>query len=309
MKKLIAYLFVGSILISACDKIDNPIPSDATQSIGGGDVEFIPEPSLGLDDSTKVLAFINNGTWTEKKAADNSSQKFIVLEEFTGHECIFCPAGTREILRLDELFGDQLIPVGIHAGGFARPRSSGTKYRTDFRVDGNHGEDYLAAFNPGNAYPRGMVNRKGGNSTGSSQWGIDINAIKDDAPIASLKLTNYLDEAAGNLRVNLEIEWLQASTESYKLQLYLVEDHIIDWQKDGSDEISDYDHRHVLRQVVNNTFGKTLKPVAVGETETIEYILPVNSAWKKEDLESVAFIFNADPASYEVVQGNAAHIK
>lgn len=309
MKKLIISLFVGSLLFAACDQIENPIPKDATQSIGGGDVEFIPETSLGLDDSTKILDFIANGNWTEIEAPDNSAQKFIVLEEFTGHECIFCPAGTREIIRLDDIFGDQLIPVGIHAGGFARPRSSGSKYRTDFRVDGEHGEDYLLEFNPGNAYPRGMVNRKGRNSTGSSQWGIDINSIKDDTPIASLKLTNYFDESAEVLRVNLEIEWLQSSTEEFNLQLYLVEDHIIDWQKDGSNELSDYDHRHVLRQVVNGTFGKPLEAATAGEVEKIEYILPVNTAWKRDDLESVAFIFNRDPSSYEVVQANAAYIK
>lgn len=312
MKKT-GYFFIAFIFLAlySCDEIDNPIPSNLGQTISGGDIDFIPEPELGLEDSASIAQFIDSLTWIETNAPDNSTQRFMVLEEFTGHECIFCPEGTREIVRLDGIYGDQLIPVGIHAGGFAVPRGFGRKFTTDFRPAGMHGEDYLAEFNPNNAYPRGMVNRINGASVGQSQWGQDISLFAGNQPAVVLKLTNYLpeDTATNIIRANMEIEWLQSLSEEYSLQVYLVEDHIVDWQKDGSIEIEDYDHRHVLRKVINDTFGKTLDMPQAGQKQNIQYIFSFDRSWKRDDLEVVAFIFNKDPSSYEIIQGNAAYVK
>jgi hypothetical protein len=309
MKKILLVIVAIAPFLWNCDEIDNPIPEGLGQSIKGDSVEYIVDADLSLSDSTAIANFIKNTTWVKHEAPDNSSERFIVLEEFTGHTCIFCPAGTREILRLDSIYKEQLIPVGIHAGGFAVPRSSGTKYRTDFRVEGGHGETYLQAFNPGNAYPRGMVSRLGATSVSSNQWSQDIASIKDDAPSAKLGLTTYLGPDTNIIRANIRIEWLQTLPDNYKLQVYLVEDHITDWQKDGAQEIPDYDHRHVLRKVVNDTWGKSLQSAVSGEKELIEYIFPYKkNEWKASDMEVVVFIFNDDPNSYEVIQANASYL-
>jgi hypothetical protein len=308
-----------SFSFSSCDKIDDPFPKDLGNSltISAADsatldinTEYIVDPSLNISTVTALLELIKSNTWGDTlKGPDNSTQRFIVLEEFTGHKCIFCPLGTREIIRLDGLLGDQLIPIAIHAGDFAKPEVGTNKYTTDFRPEGGHGETYLTTFNPGNAYPRGMVSRLGGTSKSANSWEPDINLIKNAVPLATIKLTNYYSSASNLLRINIEIIWQSSSSENYNLQVMVLEDHIIDWQKDMALEISNYDHRHVLRKVVNDTFGKSLKAAFAGSVEKIEYILPLDPNWKATDIESVVYIFNSDVTSYEVMQANAAYIE
>ena len=313
MSQMKTKLFFGSIFLalffSACEKIEDPFPRELGQSIFLNNIEYIVDQSLDVGTTNELNNFIENSTWTSISAPDNSETRFVLLEEFTGHKCTFCPRGTREIVRLDGELGDTLIPVGIHAGGFALPNIGASSYFTDFRVEGGHGETYNNLFQV-SSYPSGVVSRLG-NATGSDQWSIDINSLKNEKPKVALQMTNYyaLIGQKPVIRSNISITWLKTLPEDYNLQLYLLEDHIIDWQLDLGTDKSDYDHRHVLRKVINDTFGKALENAIIGETETIEYIFEFDPAWKADDIEVVAFIFKNDDTDKEVVQANATYIK
>tara|TARA_R110002072_G_scaffold13368_8_gene56029 strand:- start:327 stop:1250 length:924 start_codon:yes stop_codon:yes gene_type:complete len=303
--KILNLFFLLSIAFIACDEVDDPFPENVGISFSlDGNTEYIVEPDLGVSSEADLINLITQTRWDSSESPDNSNQRFMVLEEFTGHTCIFCPAGTKEILRLDSIYGDQLIPVGIHAGGFAVP--SPPPYTYDFRVEGGHGEIYLTTFNPGNAYPRGMVSRLTGRSVSSANWAIQINQLKNDAPKVKLAIKNYYSDSLKILRMQIDFEWLSDLSEDYNLQVYLVEDNIIAWQKDGNKEIEDYNHRFVLRKVVNDTYGKSLETAVNGQKKSIQYITSVKSEWDVQNLSSVAFIFNSAESSYEIIQGNTA---
>lgn len=309
MKRIVLFSLSISLLISACDKVKDPFEGVTGQSFSFEDgVEYITETSLGINDTAALRAFINDNNWQSKNAPDNSSTRFITLEEFTGHTCTFCPDGTREIVRLDGIYGDQLIPISIHAGTFANPAPNGSKYTTDFRVPEGRGETYRTTFNV-SGYPSGIVSRIRTNASGKDTWAQDINAIKNDAPKAELKMTNYYSSSVNAVRSQIDITWKETLPDDYNLQLFLVEDNIVDWQLDNGVEIENYNHRHVLRKVINDTFGKALAKGVNGESVSFQYIFSVNPGWKPDDLEVVAFIFNRDANSYEVIQANAAHVK
>ncbi|MFT6165405.1 MAG: hypothetical protein ACJAV5_000346 [Vicingaceae bacterium] len=309
MKKISLILLFFTVLF-ACDKIDDPIPATAGDTFElDGDTEFIVDPTLNIDNADALLDFISNRTWDTVTSPDNSLQRFAVLEEFTGHTCNNCPDGARRIEQLVGVYGDQLIPIAIHASNqFAVPYTTGDKYRSDHRVEGGHGEIYLNDLNIG-ALPQGIVSRSTRRGSQINQWESDFLAIKDDRPIASLKINSFYSGSDTLVRVQIEVEWLIASTETYNLQLHLLESNIIDWQMDGALDVPDYNHKHMLRKVVNGTYGKELKPVAVGEIEKIQYITTFKSAFKPDNMEVVAFVFNSDPSSYEIIQGNAVHLK
>ena len=318
-------IFIALLSFSACEVIDDPIPANAEDNLQIGaigadsarlfdslgifaDTDYKIDQALNLDDTDSLISFILNNTWAISTAPDNSNRRFITLEEFTGHECIFCPLGTKEIIRLDTIFKEQLVPIAIHAGGFARPRQSGDKFTTDFRVEGGHGELYQQEFNPGNAYPRGMVSRL--RSTGNAGWEADINSIAADSPIAELKLTSYYSNNANVVRAQIQVIPLVPSSESFSLQVFLKEDNIVDWQKDAFSnpvDIEFYNHRHTLRKVVNGTWGLNLPNWQVGDTLSYQYVTTVDPNWKPQDLEVVCFIFDNDQSSYEVMQANAAY--
>ena len=311
MKNILSFLSLILIITSiSCDKVDDPFPSELGKSIYLKDTEYIVDKVLGVGNTNQLNSFIDDNTWESSSAPDNSSTKFVLLEEFTGHKCTFCPRGTREIIRLDGIYGDTLIPVSIHAGSFAIPEINTGKFFTDFRVEGGHGETYIGLFKT-STYPSGVINRVG-DASNKDDWDLKIKTSKSNNPAAILKMTNYYSSAASAVRSEIEITWLKNKTEDLNLQLYLLEDHILDWQKDVDatpEANSTYDHRHLLRKVINDTFGKDLQKLAVGETEKITYIFSVNGAWKPDDLEVVAFIFNNDVNNRNVLQANAAHVK
>lgn len=303
-------LFLLFVTLSSCDKIDDPIPATAGDTFElDGDTEYIVDPSLNIADANELLDFISSRDWDTVTSPNNSLQRFAVLEEFTGHTCNNCPDGARRIEQLVGVYGDQLIPIAIHASNqFATPYPSGDKFRSDHRVEGGHGEIYLNDLNIG-ALPQGIVSRSTRRGSQINQWEPDFLAIKDDNPIASLKVTSLYSGSDTLVRVQIEVEWLIASTETYNLQLHLLESGIIDWQKDGALDVPDYNHKHMLRKVVNGTYGKELKPVAIGEVEKIQYITTFKPSFKPENMEVVAFVFNSDPNSYEIIQGNAVELK
>tara|TARA_B110000503_G_C7165149_1_gene421505 strand:+ start:2459 stop:3391 length:933 start_codon:yes stop_codon:yes gene_type:complete len=309
MKK-ISSIFLLFLALNGCDKIDDPIPATAGDTFQlDGDTEFIVDPTLNIDDATALLDFISNKTWDTVTSPDNSLLRFAVLEEFTGHTCNNCPDGARRIEQLVGVYGDQLIPIAIHASNqFAAPYPSGSKFRSDHRVEGGYGDIYLNDLNIG-ALPQGIVSRSTRRGSQINQWESDFLAIKDDTPLASLKINSFYSGTDTLVRVQIEVEWLTNSTETYNLQLHLLESNIIDWQKDGALDVPDYNHKHMLRKVVNGAYGKQLKPAVAGDIEKIQYITAFNSKFKPENMEIVAFVFNSDPSSYEIIQGNAVHLK
>lgn len=311
MKKIILILTVLFIGIQACDKIDDPIPADAGSSISGGGldstIEYIVDPSLAINNSTDLINLLSANSWDTLEGPDNSSQRFVILEEFTGHTCRACPDGARKIKQLVDTLGNQLIPIAIHATeNFAAPQPNGNMYTTDFRVKGGHGEIYLQELNI-QALPQGIVSRSTSSGRQINQWEGDINAIKNDAPKAIVSLKNYSTTNDTLVRVQVKIEWLETSSINYNLQVQLLESKVIDWQLDGSTNVPDYEHNFILRKVVNGTYGLPLQPAVVGNTETIEYITTYESAWNVNNMESVVFVFDSDPNNnYEVIQANSA---
>ena len=304
----ISVLLALQLFFLGCEKVDDPYPVNDGQSIPYQGTEYIIDTEFEIGNTTQLITFIDNNNWESLTSPNNSNQRFILLEEFTGQKCTFCPDGTREIIRLDTIFKEVLIPVAIHAGTFAEPQDpSSGKYTTDFRVDGGHSEDYLNQFNPGKAFPRGTVSRfDNGSVSGPAAWEGQINSLKSESPIASLTINNHYSPNQNAVRVQIDLEWLTNTTEEYNLQVYLAEDHIIDWQLDNGVAVPNYDHRHVLRKVVNGTWGKSIGQAIQGETISIQYITRVDADWKANDMESIAFIYKND--GYEVMQANAAYI-
>lgn len=304
MNKNIFFALIFSILFIACDKVDDPLANSSDSFSLADGVEYVVDPDLGLTTQQSLIDFISNNTWDTTNSTINTNKRNVLIEEFTGHRCTFCPNGTREIERLINLYGDQIIAIAIHAGSFAK--LAPPDFTTDFRVPGGHGETYQGDFNV-SGYPSGVISRLS-NAQGLAQWETLITSIKDDTPLAEIKITNYYSSSVNAVRSQVEVKWKQTLTENHNLQLQLIEDHIIDTQLDGSTKVPNYDHRHVLRKVINDTYGKSLKAATIDETETFQYIFPVDTAWNADNMEVVAFTFKNETNSKEVLQVAHAHI-
>lgn len=288
MKKIIIPVIASIILIYGCDKVDNPIPITEEAPIVSGDIIW--------DDSLFVES--------------NSTLRKIVLEEFTGHTCSQCPTGSLKIEQLLTTYGDQLIPVSIHAGFFAQPYAAGTgKFETDHRTDIGEAFNNFSLFAPA-SYPAGMVNRIELNNkitNGKDDWETIILQIQNDVPKVKLNITSLYNDSERIIKEIIGTEWLNTETSNYKLQVYLVENHIIDWQKDGPTDVATYDHKHVMRKALNSDFGTVLPSSNIGDTDSLEILFQIPTEWNVDNCSIIAHVYDA--VTYEIIQAEEIHIK
>ena len=92
--------------------------------------------------------------------------KNVILEEFTGISCVYCPAGHLIGQNLHDANPNDVFLINIHTGGYASPQGTGTDFNTPFG-------SALANQSGLCGYPAGTVNRRdftanGWNQTSSS---------------------------------------------------------------------------------------------------------------------------------------------
>ena len=201
-----------------------------------------------------------------------NSDKKVLIEDFTGHLCTNCPDAAREISAINDLYPGQIIALAIHTGiTFARPYSaSQIDYQYDFRT--KWGEEWDNIFGVSDlGLPRGLVNRIGGQTPtlGKDEWAEAVaNELKKEI---SFKIN--ISSNSESITVTSDIQ--KNINGNFNLVICLVESNIFNWQKDGVDNVENYEHNHVLRSVLmDNTFSSAIN-LAAGEQiiNTIEYDL------------------------------------
>lgn len=230
--------------------------------------------------------------------------RYILLEEFTGHLCSNCPDAARHIQYLDSIHGTKLIAIAFHSGSFAVPHyPPDSTYLTDFRT--SEGNTYTADFAVwGN--PSGMVNRKKDANEErvfqKSDWENAISNFLNDSAIVGLSVSNFYSSGQRLLTSKIKIKWLTNDPGTYKLQAYLIEDHVIDWQLDGTYNNPNYDHRHVFRKALNGNWGEEIPAAIENDSTSFEYSITLSNSWNADNCEVVAFLYNSSTSSYEIIQ-------
>ncbi|MCB0401495.1 MAG: Omp28 family outer membrane lipoprotein [Flavobacteriales bacterium] len=278
MKKIFIPLLTAlTVVFVGCDKIDNPIPSG-----------FVSTEGLQWDDSSY--------------AETNNSVRNFVLEEFTGQLCSNCPLAHKEIERLDSIYTTQFMAISYHQGAFANPNNGAPN---DFRTV--EGDDYAIAFTVGN-WPSGTLSRlNNGSAVSVSQWDVDIQSIKNDAPKVKMGLSVLYNDSLRTAKAIITTEWLSTEAGNYQVQLQLVEDSITAYQLDGTTHVQNYIHRHLFRKSLNGTWGTTIPSSNLGDIDTQEFAIALDPTWNKDQCFVVAYVYKAAP-NYEVLQAEELHL-
>lgn len=209
------------------------------------------------------------------------AKRVVLLEDFTGQQCVNCPKGSEVIEQLQAAYPDNVIAVGIHGGplGF-KGNSKNIGLATDL------GDEYYNYWQL-EYQPVGLIDRHG--ATNYTDWAARVkDELQKESPI-EMVLSATLD---GNMVVVTVSEKALSAGVNGKLQAWLIEDGITALQKmpDGSVN-RDYVHNHVLRAAVNGTWGEPCAP-REGETLTQTYKQPVDASWNTDNLSIVAFVYN-----------------
>mgnify|MGYP001472808939 CR=1 FL=1 len=253
-------------------------------------------------------------------------EKKILIEDFTGHICPNCPNAARELDAIHDIYGDQIIGMALHVSTtFARPYSSNQapNFQYDFRTDwGNELDNFYGISTAG--LPRGMVNRIGypdNHKLGKDEWASAVaEELKKD-----IDFKIYISSDENSIFITSEVQ--NNINSNYNLSVCLTENNIINWQKDGQENVEDYQHNHVLRTVLIDEILSNNSNYIAGQQiqKTINYDLlaleqyninySTNTAeagngnagdWNASNMSVIAYIYNTN--TKEIVQVEEAHL-
>ncbi len=301
---LIAFILTGFI---ACDKIDPPYRDQQNAgSIAG--VTYLSNTGVVIDGDTFSFA------------SDNSiPAKKVLAEDYTGILCGNCPyAGEKLNDTIKPGYGDRLVVISVHSGFFANPCPAGFAcpparpagaLETDFRTTiGNEWDALFGNSNAGN--PNGLIDRMdfpGGQQVKTpAVWAAKILERSNLSAGFSIRIQRDYDAGTKKVKVAIQSRAIGVQAGSYKLQVVLTEDSIIDWQywyppmTPASDP--DFLHRSVLRAGVNSSFGEVISTGGFinGDLALKGYNATISPSWVEKNVRIVAFVFDA--VTYEVKQ-------
>ena len=211
----------------------------------------------------------------------------VLIEDFTGQNCLNCPNATQIIAELQETYGDSsVVAVAIHSGDFGYMRGDRNR---PYPLTTEMGDAYVTHWGL-NSQPVGMVNRQG--ATDYANWGTQVfEQLQLTARVKLLAQTAY-DSETRQIDVKVNSMGMDGAV-SGKLQVWLTEDGITEGQRmpDGVWN-KEYTHNHVFRDAVNGMWGTDFS-LEEGETkeQTFTYTIPEDKDWKPENMHAVVFVY------------------
>jgi len=243
----------------------------------------------------------------EHKVSTDIQKKKILLEEFTGLNCGWCPEGHLVGKQLLNALPGQAFAVNIHAGHYSEPSTGQADYRTDEGIA-------LATFfnTESGGYPCGTVNRfdigDGQYILSRSNWIPVAKALnQQDAPV-NLYVDSKYDGLTKTLSVTVEGYFTGdvPADSAQRLNVLWTQDDIVGYQNGGGAG-DNYVHEHMLRGYISQMFGDTIANAAKGQYFSKSYSVTLPSdirdiEVKPEDINIIAFV-TAGKTDVENVEG------
>lgn len=231
--------------------------------------------------------------------------KKVILEEFTGINCVFCPDGHAIARNIQNNNPGNVFLVNIHAGGFATPSGNQPDFRTP---EGNGIRAYFGA----NFYPSGMINRHqfGGDYVLSrTAWTSSANQILAESSYLNMAVEADIDVQTNEITVHVEAYYTANSPVSTnKLNVALLQNNTLGPQT-GGNMGNEYVHMHRLIDMVTGQWGDDVTPTTSGTFIDRTYTMTIPADHngvpiKIEDLELVVFMAEGNE---EIISGNGAY--
>lgn len=300
--RLLLFIFLFGFLFVSCDHVKNPYP---------------PEVNLELDTTLYpgLWSDYENNDWPIFSENTNTNRN-VLIEDFTGHKCVFCPAAADLAHALHEADPSRVYIASIHAGpdGIGDFQSvSPPDYPLDFtNPEGVEIGLYFGENDggfPGN--PRGTVNRFNNGTIFQSptQW---TSMVNDQLSSNNLKVNiqsdlNYYEETKGAF-LHVELDPVDANVaENLGITVYLLEDSLVGDQKmSDNSHNSNYIHRDIHRGNLNaSAFGRPVSSEDLnGDKYYINYsfVVPnqLDGQYNASNMHLLIYAFNTE--TWEIYQ-------
>jgi hypothetical protein len=205
----------------------------------------------------------------------------VVLEEFTGIHCQYCPDGHRIAQAIADANPGRVTLINIHQGSFATPGTGEPDYRTPFG-------DAIANQSGLTGYPAGTVNRHvfpglgmGTNTTAMSRgaWSTAADIILADSSVVNIGVQSELDTITRQLTVTVELYYTaNSAVASNFIDVALLQNNVFGPQTSGGAG-NNYRHMHMLRYLVTGQWGDEVTTTTQGTLVTRTYTYSVPEAY------------------------------
>lgn len=243
---------------------------------------------------TLLFAFcILNICFTQNWIDTLEHPRNVVLEEFTGIYCGFCPYGHQIAHSIDSANPGRVSIIGIHSSDtYSQP---GSAAHPDFRTQWGLN---LQSFSGLTGFPSGMVNRTiyGGKKAMSRfDWEAATDSIFElGNSEVNIGMRSLWNESTRTLSIDVELYYHEEQNLFNKLNLAITESNVIGYQG-GSQGGASYSHAHVLRDLIsaveaNSWSGVKVDDIVTGELQTFNFEYVVDAGWDIENCELVAFV-------------------
>ena len=224
-----------------------------------------------------IILFISSFVAAQTIVSTNPENKKIILEEYTGIHCTYCPDGHEIAQSIKDANPDNVFIINIHTGGYATPSSGEPDFRTSFG-------DAIAAQSNLTGYPSGSVNRQyfsnltmnGGTAMGRGGWSSATSQVLNQSAYVNLGVEASINVQNNELTVHVEGFYTGDSPQSTNLlNVVLTQNNTLGPQTGGGMG-SNYNHMHRLVHMITGQWGFEISTTSSGSfvDETFTYTIP-----------------------------------
>ena len=249
--------------------------------------------------SLVVIALLTSFTLSaqgDQFVSTTPTHKNVLLEEYTGINCGYCPDGHRIANQIAAAHPGEVFIINVHAGSYAA-----NTYTTQF---GNA----LANQTGLTGYPSGTINRHvfSGNKTALNRgdWNSSANTILGQTSPVNIAAQGTLDWSTRELSLTVQLYYTaDEATSTNMLNVAITQDNVIGSQAGSSYNPSQvvggkYRHMHMLRHLITGQWGEEITTTTQGSfvEKTYTYTIPSSLGSpnailaKLEDLHFIAFV-------------------
>jgi hypothetical protein len=307
MKKIftlfaLAALVAGLSFVSCTKEEDTPeeqiVDNNGGHNNGNGNNGSDP---AGFDDDP----FLD---FTVSKTAAN---KNVILEEYTGINCGYCPDGHRIANEIVASHPGRVFSINIHQGSF-----SANTYTTSFG-------DALAAQAGVNSYPSGTVNRHAFTPGAAlclqrSNWSARTVGQLNQQSCLNLAARCVIDTATRKMTVVVKGYYTaRCDSSTNMLNVAILQNEVIGRQSGSSynsqyvTSDGQYRHMHMLRHLITGQWGDVIDRTVARSSfsKVYEYTVPDKIEGVDAVLRNLDVVVFAAMGHKEIITGVEAEIK
>lgn len=253
----------------------------------------------------------------QSMVSTSPENKKVILEEFTGIACVYCPQGHQIANQIMNNNPGNAYVINIHQGGFAVPSGNQPDFRTAFgdaivnqSYSGN-GFGYPSATVNRHVFPGMQMSAAGTTAMGRGNWTAASNQILQQPSYVNLAAEASVSVSSRTVTVNVEAFYTANSPVSTnRLNVALLQNNTKGPQT-GGNQGNNYNHMHRLVHLLTGQWGEEITTTTQGTLVERTYTFDVPAKFRNvfADISELEVVVFMTETQQEVISGNQTMVE